>query len=354
MTKTFLQLRGVEKRFSPTMLALDAIDLDIHEGEFLSLLGPSGCGKTTTLRVIGGFEEPTAGRLLLDGADITSLKPYARPVNTVFQDYALFPHMDVSANVAFGPSLRNVSGAETKKRVGEALERVGLSDKAKEPVQKLSGGQRQRVALARALICEPRLLLLDEPLSALDANLREQMRLELKRLQKQIGTTFLMVTHDQTEALSISDRIVVMNQGRIEQIADPATLYDKPASRFVASFIGTTNLLPVRVVSRSGNEIEVSLAGTHLRLPASAAVQGDQALLNVRPEDFALATTGPLAAAVESSTFLGRSLRVYARLEDGTRLVFDLDRSSQGENFAPGQTFNLALRPSAKINLISA
>ncbi|RUX15484.1 ATP-binding cassette domain-containing protein, partial [Mesorhizobium sp. M2A.F.Ca.ET.042.01.1.1] len=221
-----VRLEKVSKVFPGGVVGLDAVDLEIAPGEFLTLLGPSGCGKTTSLRVIAGFESPSSGSVLLEGRDITDLRPFDRPVNTVFQDYALFPHMDVAANVGFGLSLRKMSGAEQAKRVREALDMVGLADKLRARVSELSGGQRQRVALARAIVCEPRVLLLDEPLSALDAHLREQMQVELKRLQSRLGTTFVMVTHDQTEALSISDRIVVMNKGRIEQIAPPATLYD--------------------------------------------------------------------------------------------------------------------------------
>ena len=243
-----VRLEAVSKIFAGDIVGLDAVDLDIVRGEFLTLLGPSGCGKTTSLRVIAGFESPSNGRVLLEGRDITALRPFDRPVNTVFQDYALFPHMNVAENVGFGLSLRKLSGAEQKQRVAAALDMVGLADKLGARVSELSGGQRQRVALARAIVCEPRVLLLDEPLSALDAHLREQMQVELKRLQSRLGTTFVMVTHDQTEALSVSDRIVVMNNGRIEQIASPSTLYDRPATTFVASFIGTMNLLESRFV----------------------------------------------------------------------------------------------------------
>jgi spermidine/putrescine transport system ATP-binding protein len=211
-----VRLQRVSKVFPGGIVGLDAVDLDIAAGEFLTLLGPSGCGKTTSLRVIAGFESPSSGSVLLEGRDITGLRPFDRPVNTVFQDYALFPHMDVAANVGFGLSLRKLTGAEQAKRVRDALDMVGLADKLRARVSELSGGQRQRVALARAIVCEPRVLLLDEPLSALDAHLREQMQVELKRLQSRLGTTFVMVTHDQIEALSISDRIVVMNKGRIE------------------------------------------------------------------------------------------------------------------------------------------
>ena len=219
-----LSLRKVSKDFGNGVFGLQDIDLDIAEGEFVSLVGPSGCGKTTTLRVIAGFEKPTSGQVLLQGQEMGPLPPNRRPVNTVFQDYAVFPHMNVAENVGFGLSVRGTRKPDLHRRVAEALELVGLADKAQRPVSALSGGQRQRVALARAIICRPKVLLLDEPLSALDASLREHMQNELKNLQSRLGTTFIMVTHDQTEALSISDRIAVMNGGRIEQVATPAEL----------------------------------------------------------------------------------------------------------------------------------
>ncbi|WP_165644799.1 ABC transporter ATP-binding protein, partial [Oharaeibacter diazotrophicus] len=333
-TDALLRLEAVSKRFPGGTLGLDAVDLDIAEGEFLSLLGPSGCGKTTTLRVIAGFEAPTGGTVRLDGRDVTALRPFARPVNTVFQDYALFPHMDVSENVGFGLSLRPIAAGERRRRVADALERVGLADKAGQRVQALSGGQKQRVALARAIVCEPRLLLLDEPLSALDANLREQMQIELKRLQRELGTTFVMVTHDQTEALSISDRIVVMNRGRIEQAASPAELYDRPATRFVASFIGAMNLVPGRVLARDGaRSASVATAGMTLTASLDAASSlraGDRVLAGLRPEDLAIATActaGAAAGTVEGSVFHGRSLRVHVRLDDdGPELIVDVAR----------------------------
>ena len=264
-----VRLDAVSKVFAGGIVGLDAVDLDIARGEFLTLLGPSGCGKTTSLRVIAGFESPSSGKVLLEGRDITALRPFDRPVNTVFQDYALFPHMNVAENVGFGLSLRELPAAEQRKRVAAALDMVGLADKLGARVSELSGGQRQRVALARAIVCEPRVLLLDEPLSALDAHLREQMQVELKRLQSRLGTTFVMVTHDQTEALSISDRIVVMNKGRIEQIAPPAVLYDRPATKFVASFIGTMNLLQSRFVGRDGDRLRFMADALRLEAPAA-------------------------------------------------------------------------------------
>src|SRR5262245_31857172 len=311
-----VQFDKVSKRFGD-VVGLDTVDLDVAPGEFLSLLGPSGCGKTTSLRLIAGFEAPSAGRVLLEGKDITALRPFDRPVNTVFQDYALFPHMNVEENVGFGPPVRKVALADRQRRVAAALEMVGLGDKVTARVSELSGGQRQRVALARAIVCEPRVLLLDEPLSALDAHLREQMQVELKRLQSRLGTTFVMVTHDQTEALSISDRIAVMNKGRIEQIAAPATLYDRPATRFVASFIGTMNILEARPAGGDGAHRTFMAGGLVLDVACSDgahAASRPSETIGVRPEDLQADVEeqpGSTPARVLSVVFHGRSSRLH-------------------------------------------
>ena len=355
-----VRLEKVSKVFPGGIVGLEAVDLDIAPGEFLTLLGPSGCGKTTSLRVIAGFESPTSGNVLLDGRDITGLRPFERPVNTVFQDYALFPHMDVSANVGFSLSLRKLTGAEQAKRVREALDMVGLADKLRARVSELSGGQRQRVALARAIVCEPRVLLLDEPLSALDAHLREQMQVELKRLQSRLGTTFVMVTHDQTEALSISDRIVVMNKGRIEQIAPPATLYDRPVTRFVASFIGTMNLLQSRFVGRDGERLR--FAAGELPLEASSdsgetPAAGDTRTIGVRPEDLLAAgeaAEGTAPARVSGVVFHGRTLRLHAELGEGTAIVIDAPRRADGSQFSVGDVAHVSLRRGANCPMLSS
>jgi putative spermidine/putrescine transport system ATP-binding protein len=265
-----VRLEGVEKRYGD-VVAVAGIDLDVRDGEFFSMLGPSGSGKTTTLRMIAGFESPTAGRVLLHGADVTTVPPFDRDVNTVFQDYALFPHMTVGDNVAYGLMVRKVPKAERATRVTDALRMVRLEGyEARKPGQ-LSGGQRQRVALARALINRPRVLLLDEPLGALDLKLREEMQIELKSIQQQVGITFIYVTHDQEEALTMSDRLAVFNGGRIEQVGAPAEVYERPVSRFVAGFVGTSNLLSgevaLRIVGRKGTftirpeKIHMSAAG---------------------------------------------------------------------------------------------
>ncbi|TIC80876.1 ABC transporter ATP-binding protein [Nocardioides sp. GY 10127] len=237
-----ISLRGLTKRYG-AVTAVESLDLDVAEGEFFSMLGPSGSGKTTVLRLVAGFEEATEGTVLLGGQDVTAAPPYAREVNTVFQDYAIFPHLDVQANVEYGLRVKKVPRAERRRRAAEALETVRLDGYASRKPHELSGGQRQRVALARALVNRPRVLLLDEPLGALDLQLRREMQVELKQIQRDVGITFVFVTHDQEEALTMSDRIAVFNQGRIEQLATPHELYERPASAFVAGFVGTSNLL---------------------------------------------------------------------------------------------------------------
>ncbi|MBS3647313.1 ABC transporter ATP-binding protein [Pseudaminobacter sp. 19-2017] len=355
-----LRLEAVSKCFPGGVVGLDSVDLDIEHGEFLSLLGPSGCGKTTNLRVMAGFETPTTGRVVLAGRDITSLRPFDRPVNTVFQDYALFPHMNVAENVGFGLSLRRVPAAEQKKQVAAALDMVGLGDKIRARVAELSGGQRQRVALARAIVCKPRILLLDEPLSALDAHLREYMQMELKRLQSSLGMTFVMVTHDQTEALSISDRIVVMNKGRIEQIASPAALYDRPATRFVAGFIGTMNLLDARFVGRDGALLRYLSGDLPLELSADAnalATDGQMHTIGIRPEDLvanpqAGAATAP--AKINSIVFHGRALRMHASTAGGAALVIDAPRQAMQPAFDVGDIVHVSQRPGASCVILAA
>ncbi|MDQ0319071.1 spermidine/putrescine transport system ATP-binding protein [Pararhizobium capsulatum DSM 1112] len=357
-TDALLRLDSVSKHFSGGIVGLNNINLSIAEGEFLSLLGPSGCGKTTTLRVIAGFEAPTEGEIRLDGKDITPLRAFDRPVNTVFQDYALFPHMSVAENVGFGLSLRKIAASERRKRVAAALDMVGLADKINQRVQALSGGQRQRVALARAIICEPRVLLLDEPLSALDAHLREQMQVELKRLQRELGTTFVMVTHDQTEALSISDRIVVMNKAAIEQIASPSVLYDRPATAFVAGFIGTSNLLKVRLVSRDASVLRFAAGTLSLDVPSNGNTDlqpGDGATLGVRPEDILVSyerAEGSVGASVESVVFHGRSLRVHLLTEDKDSLTADIPRQAEPAAMATGEHIFVSLRPGASCPIL--
>jgi spermidine/putrescine transport system ATP-binding protein len=324
-----VRLQGVTKRFGD-FAAVREMDLDIPRGQFFTMLGPSGCGKTTTLRMVAGFEEPSEGKVLLDGDDVTALPPFKRPTNTVFQSYALFPHLSVERNVAFGLERKRISKEETRRRVAEELERVGLAAEAKRKPRQLSGGQQQRVALARALVNRPAVLLLDEPLGALDLKLRKQLQVELKRIQREVGITFVYVTHDQEEALTMSDRIAVMNHGVIEQIADPETVYERPATTFVAGFIGVSNLMPGEVVSIDTGRAELRLdAGPTVRTAETGGASvGERVHAVVRPEKLQLESTATpsngrpsVDGQVESSIYLGTATQMVVLLGDGTRMT---------------------------------
>jgi putative spermidine/putrescine transport system ATP-binding protein len=302
-----VRLEGLVKRYGE-VTAVERIDLEIREGEFFSMLGPSGSGKTTTLRMIAGFEHPSEGRILLHGRDVTALAPFERDVNTVFQDYALFPHMTVADNVAYGLLVRKVPKDERRRRVADALRMVRLEGYDRRKPGQLSGGQRQRVALARALVNRPRVLLLDEPLGALDLKLREEMQLELHQIQHQVGITFIYVTHDQEEALTMSDRIAVFNQGRIEQVGAPAEVYERPATPFVAGFVGTSNLVEgasaEAIVGRAG---VFTVRPEKIRLEDAAAVPGD--------DEYAAGGT------IRSVVYLGSDTRYHVALDAGGELV---------------------------------
>ena len=318
-------LEHVTKQFGDYVAVAEA-HFDITAGEFFSMLGPSGCGKTTTLRMIAGFEQPTSGRVLLGGVDVSKVPPYKRDVNTVFQNYALFPHMTVADNVAFGLRSRRVPSAEVDRRVAEMLEVVRLPDMANRKPAQLSGGQQQRIALARALVNKPTALLLDEPLGALDLKLRQGMQLELKRIQRELGITFVFVTHDQEEALTMSDRIAVMTQGRTDQIGTPTEIYDRPSSVFVAGFIGTANLLPVTIRSTTAEVVTVDArtgGQFHLAALGRTFATGADATFMVRPERLAVAPAGGpgIEATVSSLVFQGPVLRCEARTAVGAALV---------------------------------
>jgi spermidine/putrescine transport system ATP-binding protein len=321
-----LRLRSVTKRFG-AVTAVDDLDLTVPAGSFFALLGPSGCGKTTTLRMVAGLDEPTAGQVLLGDEDVTRLRAYRRPVNTVFQSYALFPHLDVAANVAFGLRRRGVR--DPVAQVARMLALVQLDGLDRRRPGQLSGGQQQRVALARALVNEPRVLLLDEPLGALDLSLRRRMQIELKRIQTEVGVTFLHVTHDQEEAMTMADTVAVMNAGRIEQLGPPAELYDLPATAFVATFLGRSNLLAAQVTGRSGNDLTVTAAGGRYTVPAGRSrAATDTTYLGVRPEKLRLACAVAdvpaghqhVTGVVSDSSYLGVSSQYLVRTGWGTEL----------------------------------
>ncbi len=294
-----IEIRGLSKAFG-SVKAVDGVDLDINAGEFLTLLGPSGSGKTTVLRMIAGFETPDSGVIKLNGKEITLLPPYERDVNTVFQDYALFPHMDVITNIEYGLRVKKVDKKERRAKALEALEQVRLSGYENRKPSQLSGGQRQRVALARALVNRPAVLLLDEPLGALDLKLRQQMQIELKELQREVGITFIFVTHDQEEALTMSDRIAVFDKGKIQQLDRPAAIYEKPTNEFVAGFVGVSNLI-------SGS--------------AAQALLGQSGTFTVRPEKIQISQSAGAAGTIKEVEYLGPATRFIVDLDAGVRLV---------------------------------
>jgi spermidine/putrescine transport system ATP-binding protein len=342
-TDDVITLDHVHKAFGEFVAVHDA-DFSITNGEFFAMLGPSGCGKTTTLRMIAGFEQPTSGRVLLQGQDVSNVPPYRRNVNTVFQQYALFPHMTVFDNVAFGLRSRKVKESSIRPRVMEMLEIVRLSDLAKRKPDQMSGGQQQRVALARALVNLPSALLLDEPLGALDLKLRQAMQIELKRIQREVGITFIFVTHDQEEALTMSDRIAVMSQGHVEQIGTPEEIYQQPASVFVAGFIGSANLLPGTVRSVSRGKVSVDLgAGTSIEATVArdGFVEGGPVTVMLRPERLHLGVHEPerdrLQVRVTDLIFQGPQIRTVVTAKDGTELVAHVGAGDDLPMLRPGQ-----------------
>jgi spermidine/putrescine transport system ATP-binding protein len=328
--------------------AVRELDLEIAQGQFFTLLGPSGCGKTTTLRMIAGFEEPTMGRILIAGQDVSTMPPYRRPTNTVFQSYALFPHLSVEDNVAFGLKRKRVRKNEIRRRVREELERVGLASEANRRPSQLSGGMQQRVALARALVNLPKVLLLDEPLGALDLKLRKGLQIELKRIQREVGITFVYVTHDQEEALTMSDRIAVMNAGRVEQVDGPEDVYERPATTFVAGFIGVSNLMPgtVTATDMGGGKARVRLdTGGEIDAAAHGVVTGERCHAVVRPEKLRIELASEpsrdgmpsVEGIVEASVYLGTSTQIDVRIADGVRMTVLVPNADEAErSMLPG------------------
>ncbi|TXJ71751.1 ABC transporter ATP-binding protein [Streptomyces lavendulae] len=333
-----VEFRGLRREFGATV-ALDGLDLTVRPGEFLALLGPSGCGKTTALRMLAGFEHPDSGAVLVDGRDITRVPAHRRDAGMVFQSYSLFPHLPAVDNVAFGLRMRGVRAAERRSRAAELLELVGLGDKRERFPHQLSGGQQQRVALARALALRPRVLLLDEPLSALDAKVRLSLREEIRRLQQELGITTLFVTHDQEEALSIADRVAVMRSGRLEQCAEPAELYGRPATAFVAEFVGTMSRIPGEL--KDGT---VEVLGQ--RLPGDGEAPDGAVDVLVRPENLRVRADGQGGARVVATAFLGAVVRLTVRLADGTEAKADLPaHEAAGLGAGAAVTASLPKRP---------
>jgi spermidine/putrescine transport system ATP-binding protein len=339
-----VRLERLTKRFDD-VLAVDDISLEIERGRFFALLGPSGCGKTTTLRMIGGFEEPTAGRIYLGEHDVGGLPSYKRDVNTVFQSYALFPHLSIFENLAFGLRRRAVKGEALRKRTLEALELVGLTGLERRRPRQLSGGQQQRIALARALVNRPRVLLLDEPLGALDLKLRKQMQLELKRIQHEVGITFIHVTHDQEEAMTMADQIVVMNHGRIEQAGTPSELYEHPATAFVAGFLGVSNLLTGTI---AGPDRVRLTTGTEVLVP-SGALDGrtGSVAIGIRPEKIRAAAgeRNELAGTIAESAYIGVSTQYIVDTPAGSVTVYVQNERHGARALAEGEQLTLSWSP---------
>jgi spermidine/putrescine ABC transporter ATP-binding subunit len=349
-----VRLSGVTKRYGD-VLALDALDLEVHAGEFLSILGPSGSGKTTTMRVIGGFEQPDSGRVEISGVDVQGSPPFDRDVNTVFQSYALFPHMTVLDNVAYGLRMKRIGKKERRQRAHEMLEMVQLDHAAARRPGQLSGGMQQRVALARALVNRPSVLLLDEPLGALDRKLREDMQVELRRIQTTVGITFVYVTHDQEEALSMSDRLVVMRDGKIEQLGTPGEVYDAPSTLWVSGFVGTSSQLGGVVTDVDGDRVTVRgeagpLVAAHRH---GALAPNGRTTIVVRPEDVTLAAGDPVAGTpnclrvtVDELLNVGAQVKVVARTTDGSEIVARIRRGEQGvDALRPGDSASMTFTP---------
>jgi spermidine/putrescine transport system ATP-binding protein len=337
-------IEGVTKRFDD-VVAVDNLSLEIESGSFFAMLGPSGCGKTTTLRMIGGFEEPTEGLIYLGDTEVSSLPSYKRDVNTVFQSYALFPHLSIFENVAFGLRRKGVGKADVTQRVGEALELVDLAGREKRKPSQLSGGQQQRVALARALVNRPRVLLLDEPLGALDLKLRKQMQLELKRIQHEVGITFVHVTHDQEEAMTMADQIAVMDAGHIEQLGAPTALYENPKTTFVAGFLGVSNLIDADV---KDGAVECTASNIRLTVPGlNGVAPGSHVQVGVRPEKIHLngSEQNKIPGRVLESAYIGVATQYVVETDVGRLMVFAQNTHGSAESIGPGSSVTLTFSP---------
>jgi spermidine/putrescine transport system ATP-binding protein len=360
MTTAAVLIQNVNKQFpsragEAPVMAVENINLEIQNGEFFSMLGPSGCGKTTTLRMIAGFEDPTSGQIFIQGQDVTGIPPFHRPVNTVFQDYALFPHMTVAQNVGFGLQMEGLKKAEIDERVRDMLRLVELPGMDRRYPKQLSGGQQQRVALARALVKRPKVLLLDEPLGALDLKLRKQMQLELKHMQRQLGITFIYVTHDQEEALTMSDRIAVMSKGHVLQVGPASEIYDSPANRFVADFIGETNFLNGTVVDAATDRATVKVGDQWVLENIghkSPVAPNNQVTVAIRPEKVALRAastngTNSIPGTVEEQIYIGTDTRYVVRLQDGQSIVARVqnDIEHQPNKFPVGEMVKVFCSP---------
>jgi iron(III) transport system ATP-binding protein len=351
MKQDFVRLSGVTKVFGSgedEVVAVDSVDLEVREGELVTLLGPSGCGKTTTLRMIAGFEFPTSGDMFVDGERINDVPPNKRPTTMVFQNYALFPHLSVSDNIAYGLRINDVPRNEIRSRTEEAMRLVGLQRLGDRPPALLSGGQQQRVSLARSLVMEPKVLLLDEPLSNLDAKLRIATRLEIRRLQQRLGITSVYVTHDQEEAMVLSDRVVIMNAGRIQQIGSPAEIYSRPANRFVAGFIGRVNFVETHVRNdAAGNAVTVDLFGTPrtLRGAETTFQEGDRVLIVVRPESISVGHKGELEvpAVIREAIYLGSQMNYRIEIEN-QELTVDVPDPQLHESYREGDDISISFK----------
>ncbi|WP_068088848.1 ABC transporter ATP-binding protein [Polycladidibacter stylochi] len=347
MTKFDVELDNVSKRFGE-FTAVDNVNFKINKGEFFSLLGPSGCGKTTLMRMISGFEAPSEGTIRISGKDVTHDRPYERPTNLVFQHLALFPHLTIAENIAFGLRLKKLSNGEIDRRVDEMLELVRLPGLGNRKISQLSGGQKQRIAIARALVNRPAVLLLDEPLAALDLKLREQMQLELKRIQSEIGTTFIYVTHDQSEAITMSDVIAVVNKGKIEQMADATTIYEKPQSAFVANFIGETNLLEGEIASINGDATVVVVEGVPIKVKSVAGAHvGQKAHVSVRPEKIIFDaidadSCNHFEAVIDNAIYMGNYTHYQMHLGQGLKLGIDVQNATHCERKSIGESVHIA------------